>query len=60
LWAHRFVPICAAALIVCAAAAACSRPETPTLSETGQHGTSPGLSGIWKSDGYGLVFVGNG
>lgn len=60
LWAHRFVPICAAALIVCATAAACSRPKTPTLSETGQHGASPGLIGIWKSDGYGLVFVGNG
>jgi len=60
LWAHRFVTICGFAIIAFATATACSRPKTETLTAAGQHGTSPGLTGVWKSDGYGFVFVGNG
>ena len=57
---HRFVTICGLVIIASAIATACSRTKTATLNEAGQHGASPGLTGVWKSDGYGFVFVGNG
>ena len=60
LWAPRFVTICGFAIITFATATACSRSKTETLNEVGKLGTSPGLTGVWKSDGYGFVFVGNG
>ena len=60
LLAHRFVTICGVAIIALAAATACSRPKTEALNEAGKHEASPGLTGVWRSDGYGLVFVGNG
>lgn len=47
-------------VIAFAAAAACSTPNPETRNDAGKHGTSAGLTGVWKSDGYGLVFVGNG
>src|SRR5262249_20327209 len=55
-----FVTICGLAIIALATATACSRPKTEILNEAGQNGSSPGLTGVWKSDGYGFVFVGNG
>jgi hypothetical protein len=48
------------AIIAFTTATACSRPKTETLNEAGKHGTSPGLAGVWRSYGYGFVFVGNG
>ena len=56
-WEYRFVTICGLAIIAFASAAACSGPKTETLNETGKHETSPGLTGVWKSDGYGFVLV---
>jgi hypothetical protein len=60
LWAHRFVTICGLAIIAFATAAACSRVTTEALDEAGRNETSPGLTGVWKSDGYGFVFAGDG
>jgi hypothetical protein len=59
-WAPRFVTICGLAIIAHATATSCSTPKTEALNEVGKHGTSPGLTGVWESGGYGLVFVGNG
>ena len=38
---------------------ACSTTKTDRIAETEKPGTSPGLCGVWKSDGYGFVFVAN-
>jgi len=59
-WARRFVTIGGFAIIALAAVTACSTPKTEKTDEAGKHGASPGLTGIWKSDGYGFVFVANG
>jgi len=57
---HRFVTICGLVIIASAIATACSRTKTEALNEAGKNGTSPGLTGVWRSDGYGFVFVGDG
>ncbi|MEO8451921.1 MAG: S41 family peptidase [Gemmatimonadota bacterium] len=43
-----------------AAVAACSGPKTDKADSPEQPRPSAGLSGAWKTDGYGLVFVSNG
>src|SRR5262249_9115842 len=58
--AGRAALACGLATITFATASACSRPTTEALHDAGQNGTSPGLTGVWKSDGYGLVFAGTG
>jgi len=43
-----------------AAVSISSTAESEKIDEAGKPGTSPGLTGVWKSDGYGFVLVGNG
>jgi hypothetical protein len=47
-------------VVFMAAVSACSTPRTENTDEADKRGASPGLSGAWKSDGYGFVFVANG
>lgn len=42
------------------AVTACSPPETRKSAKAEKPEPSPGLSGTWKSDGYGFVFVADG
>lgn len=60
LWARRFVTIFGLASIALPAVTACSTPRTEKTDEAGKPGASPGLTGVWKSDGYGFVFVASG
>ena len=59
-WARRLVTTYGFAIIALAAVSACSTPKTLNTDEAGKHRASPGLTGVWKSDGYGFVFVANG
>jgi peptidase S41-like protein len=47
-------------VVTMSAVGACSTPRAESADEAAKPEASPGLSGVWKSDGYGFVFVASG
>jgi len=59
IWARHFVTICGFAIIL-PAVSALAPPRIENADETGKRGANSSLTGVWESQGYGLVYVASG